>query len=147
LVILAAAFVTVASSGMAAEQRVKVAIRDGAKIDTFFRTPVGNGPWPAVFKKGYGITTGDAETLVKAGCALVSQGVRSGPDPHGISGDTRFFAADVDGYDTIEWIAKQPWCDGNVAMFGPSYWGATQWLAAANGDPGRVPRATITPPG
>ena len=35
-----------------------------------------------------------------------------------------------DGYDTIEWIAGQDWCDGNVGMFGGSYVGATQWLAA-----------------
>ena len=130
---------TAASLGLAAEQRVKVTMRDGMKIDTYFRTPEGNGPWPAVLKKGYGITTADAETFVKAGYAFVSQGVRKGPDPHGISGDARFFADDVDGYDTIEWIAKQPWCDGNVAMYGPSYWGATQWLAAANGDPGPPP--------
>lgn len=139
LVALVVALVTGAPPGVADEQRVKVAMRDGTKIDTFFKTPVGDVAWPAVFKKGYGITTGDAETFVKAGYALVSQGVRSGPDPHGISGDARFFADDVDGYDTIEWIAKQPWCDGNVAMFGPSYWGATQWLAAANGDPGPPP--------
>jgi len=139
LVILVVVLVTVVSLGIADEQRVKMTMRDGMAIDTYFRTPEGSGPWPAVSKKGYGITTSDAETFVKAGYAFVSQGVRSGPDPHGISGDARFFADDVDGYDTIAWIAKQPWCDGNVAMYGPSYWGATQWLAAANGDPGPPP--------
>ncbi len=35
-----------------------------------------------------------------------------------------------DGYDTVEWVAAQPWCDGNVGMAGASYFGATQWLAA-----------------
>lgn len=35
-----------------------------------------------------------------------------------------------DGYDTVEWVAAQPWCDGNVGMVGASYFGATQWLAA-----------------
>ena len=124
---------------VAAERTVTVPMRDGVTINTYVRTPAGNGPWPAVFKKGYGITKGGADTFVKAGYAYVSQGVRRGRDPHGISGNARFFADDVDGYDTIEWIAKQPWSDGNVAMFGPSYWGATQWLAAANGDPGPPP--------
>ena len=52
---------------------------------------------------------------------------------------TKYIGEGQDGYDTIEWIARQPWCDGNVAMFGPSYWGATQWLAAANADPGPPP--------
>ena len=121
------------------EKTVMVPMRDDVMIRTYVKTPPGTGPWPAVFKKGYGITKGGAAAFNKAGYVFVSQGVRSGADPHGISGDARFFADDVDGYDTIEWIARQPWCDGNVAMFGPSYWGATQWLAAANGDPGPPP--------
>ena len=121
------------------EQTVLVRMRDGTAIATFIKTPPGAGPWPAVLKKGYSITKDDADAFNHAAYAFVSQGVRNGPDPHGISGDSRFFADDVDGYDTIEWIARQPWCDGNVAMFGPSYWGATQWRAAANGDPGPPP--------
>lgn len=35
-----------------------------------------------------------------------------------------------DGYDTVEWIAAQDWCDGNVGMYGLSYYGFTQLLAA-----------------
>ena len=38
-----------------------------------------------------------------------------------------------DGYDTIEWIGSQPWCDGNVGMIGGSYVGNVQWQAAAMG--------------
>jgi putative CocE/NonD family hydrolase len=37
----------------------------------------------------------------------------------------------ADGHDTVEWIAEQPWCDGNVGMIGRSYVGFTQWAAAA----------------
>ena len=72
LVALVVTLVTGASPGVADQQRVKVAMRDGVKIDTYFRTPVGDGPWPAVLKKGYGITIGDAETFVKAGYAFGS---------------------------------------------------------------------------
>ncbi len=32
-----------------------------------------------------------------------------------------------DGYDVVEWLAKQPWCSGDVAMFGGSYGGFDQW--------------------
>jgi len=39
----------------------------------------------------------------------------------------------ADGRDTIDWLAKQPWSDGRVAMYGGSYCGAVQWLAAASG--------------
>lgn len=36
-----------------------------------------------------------------------------------------------DGYDTVEWIAQQPWCDGSVGMMGLSYFGFTQLAAAS----------------
>ena len=36
-----------------------------------------------------------------------------------------------DAYEIIEWIASQPWCDGNVGMFGGSYLGITQLMAAS----------------
>lgn len=41
----------------------------------------------------------------------------------------------ADGYDTIEHLARQPWADGKVGMFGASYMGATQWLAATQTPP------------
>lgn len=114
-----------------AAEEVMVSMRDGVTIKTYVKTPSGKGQWPAVLVKGYGITTGGADSFVNAGYAYVAQGVRGESDPHRISGTPRFFADDVDGYDTIEWVARQPWCDGNVAMVGVSYYGATQWLAAA----------------
>ncbi len=41
-----------------------------------------------------------------------------------------------DGFDTLEWVVKQPWCDGRVGMWGASAVGAVQWQAAAEGAPG-----------
>lgn len=41
----------------------------------------------------------------------------------------------ADGYDTIEWAARQSWSNGKVGTFGPSYMGATQWLAATQAPP------------
>ena len=40
-----------------------------------------------------------------------------------------------DGTDTIAWCASQPWSTGHVGMFGASYYGATQWLAATANPP------------
>lgn len=40
-----------------------------------------------------------------------------------------------DGYDTVEWLSAQSWCDGRVAMYGHSYLGFTQWAAAAAAHP------------
>ncbi|MFO0906562.1 MAG: CocE/NonD family hydrolase [Pirellulales bacterium] len=52
-----------------------------------------------------------------------------------------------DGYDAVEWIGKQPWCNGRIGMWGSSYVGATQWQAAVERPPGLVaiaPTATWT---
>src|SRR5262245_9965294 len=40
-----------------------------------------------------------------------------------------------DGYDLVEWIAQQPWCDGNVGMIGDSYWSWSQYHTAAEQPP------------
>jgi len=41
----------------------------------------------------------------------------------------------LDGYDTIEWVAQQPWCDGKVGMTGLSYLAAVQQAAACTDPP------------
>jgi putative CocE/NonD family hydrolase len=40
-----------------------------------------------------------------------------------------------DGYDSVEWVASQPWCDGNVGMAGGSYLAILQWLTAMQNPP------------
>ncbi|MGI9557550.1 MAG: CocE/NonD family hydrolase, partial [Solirubrobacterales bacterium] len=40
-----------------------------------------------------------------------------------------------DGYDLVEWVAAQPWCDGNVGMTGISYLAFIQYLVAAQRPP------------
>ncbi len=40
-----------------------------------------------------------------------------------------------DGYDTVEAVAAEPWCDGNVGMFGSSYLARNQWQAALENPP------------
>lgn len=47
-----------------------------------------------------------------------------------------------DGADAIAWAAEQPWSDGNVGMYGASYMGGTQWLAASQAP---LPLKAITP--
>jgi putative CocE/NonD family hydrolase len=59
------------------------------------------------------------------------------------SGTFREFANDMtDGYDTVEWAAALPGSNGKVGMYGSSYVGATQWLAAITAPPHLV---TIVP--
>jgi hypothetical protein len=40
-----------------------------------------------------------------------------------------------DGYDTVEWIATQPWSNGRIGTYGVSYPAATQWLLAVEAPP------------
>lgn len=40
-----------------------------------------------------------------------------------------------DGYDAVEWVAAEPWCDGSVGMAGGSYLGRIQWQTALEQPP------------
>ncbi len=55
-------------------------------------------------------------------CRLDIRGTGSSP---GIARDEYTVEETRDGYDAVEWLAAQPWCDGNVAMWGISYGGFT----------------------
>lgn len=70
---------------------------------------------------------------VKRGFAVVIQDTRGRFKSEGEF--TPFVHEAEDGYDTIEWVAKQPWSNGKTGMFGGSYVGATQWLAATSQPP------------
>ena len=53
-----------------------------------------------------------------------------------------------DNYDIIEWVSRQPWCNGNITMGGGSYLGATQWAAAKSMHPklkGIAPMVSAAP--
>lgn len=121
-------------------ETMMVPMRDGIKLPTILSIP-GNGSaarrpladYPTVLTRGYsaGGLSNYAGCFNKAGYAFVSQQCRG----NGGSDGSRFFPDDKDGYDTIEWISKQPWSNGKVAMWGGSYWGATQWRAAVKQPP------------
>lgn len=54
----------------------------------------------------------------------------------------------TDIYDIIDWISKQPWCNGSIGMFGGSYTGFSQWATAKNVHPALktiVPQVAVMP--
>jgi uncharacterized protein len=54
----------------------------------------------------------------------------------------------TDLYDIIDWISKQPWCDGKIGMFGGSYTGYSQWAIAKSLHPALktiVPQVAVMP--
>ena len=84
---------------------------------------------------------------VERGYAMVVQDVRG---RYASDGDFRPYQDEGhDGYDTIEWAAKQPWSNGKIGTFGLSYPGADQWLAAVENPPhlvAMVPAMTFSTP-
>jgi uncharacterized protein len=72
-----------------------------------------------------GAEGGDTDYLVRRGYVHVCGNIRgTGKSDGGGS-------PEWDLYDLIEWIARQPWCDGNVGMIGISAFGGAQFEAAA----------------
>ena len=84
---------------------------------------------------------------VERGYAVVVQDVRG---RYASDGEFRPYENEGrDGYDTIEWAARQPWSNGRVGTFGLSYPGAVQWLAAVENPPhleAMVPAMTFSTP-
>jgi putative CocE/NonD family hydrolase len=74
---------------------------------------------------------------VWAGYAFVIQNIRGSYDSGGIQrlDDPYITIEGPDGYDSVEWVAGQPWCDGNVGMAGGSLLGTVQWVAAQENPP------------
>jgi hypothetical protein len=128
-----------------------VQMRDGARLATDVYMPGGDGPFPAVLvrlpydKNGrYCFMPYVARHVVARGYAFVPQDVRG---KFRSDGEPLAFVNEVaDGYDAIEWITQQPWSNGDVGMWGDSYYGFTQWAAVASRHPALkaiVPRVTI----
>ena len=68
------------------------------------------------------------------GYAVVIQGTRG---RYGSGGRAvPFLDERADGIETLRWIARQPWYDGRIGMWGGSYFGYTQWVVADQADPG-----------
>lgn len=126
---------------LAVDRNVAVPMRDGVVLYADIYRPAGPGPYPALLQR----TPYDKGTLALSmaitfilraasqGYAVVVQDVRGR-----FASEGEFFAfvhERQDGHDTLDWLAAQPWCDGNIGMFGGSYVGLTQWQAAFDGHP------------
>jgi putative CocE/NonD family hydrolase len=75
----------------------------------------------------------EANRMATEGYVVVIQDTRGRFDSEGEFYPFRYESKD--GYDTVEWAAKLAYSDGKVGMFGASYVGATQWLAAISKPP------------
>ncbi len=136
-----------------------VAMRDGVRLNSFVFLPGSGSRHPAILHRTpYGITAAGVadktdvtrawlpsaaepmrgsilrgwRSLLAHGYAAVYQDTRG---RNGSEGEDRIYADDAaDGYDTIAWMAEQPWSNGAIGMSGSSA-GATTTFAAASKRP------------
>jgi putative CocE/NonD family hydrolase len=116
------------------QRDVSIKMRDGVILRGDIFRPDADGQFPTllertpyrIFPWGYDIDF--AQRAAARGYVVFIQDVRGRYTSDGQW--YPFLHESEDGYDTIEWIATQPYSNGKVGMFGGSYVGATQMLAA-----------------
>jgi len=139
------------------EKDVRVRMRDGVHLAVDIYRPDTPGKFPALLAMSpYGkelmemvrwlpssarteplwdgcIEAGDIDYLVSHGYAHMIVDCRGTGASEGVFG---FHAADnPDNYDLVEWLAVQPWCNGNVGTVGVSWFGANSMNAAIAAPP------------
>lgn len=142
-----------ALSGRVMVKSVEVPMRDGVVLRADVWLPRAEGRFPTlVYRTPYGKENAPKEwstfeKLPPRGYAVVIQDVRG---RYASDGEFAPYQNEgKDGYDTIEWAARQPWSDGKVGTFGLSYPGAVQWLAAVENPPhlkAIIPAMTFSTP-
>ncbi|MCL2493234.1 MAG: CocE/NonD family hydrolase [Clostridiales bacterium] len=146
------------------EKNVRVPMSDGISLNATVFRPDGDGPFPAilgyfpydmemqsapvtvegfssvVFKHpgqelaNASIEAGDSMFYARRGYCHVLVNIRGCGASEGQY--TYFGPRELkDGYEAIEWIAAQPWCDGNIGMFGVSYFAQIQQYVASTNPP------------
>jgi len=113
------------------ERGAPVKMRDGITLRADICRPKADGKFPVLLTRTPYDKNGAADFCLKAaarGYVVVAQDVRG---RYSSDGEWYPFKYEPqDGYDTVEWAAALPYSNGKVGMFGGSYVGATQYLAA-----------------
>ena len=111
---------------------VKIPMRDGVKLNATVFTPKDRTePLPVIFTLTPYISdsyTDRATYFAGHGYVYVLVDVRGRGNSEG--GFEPFANEGRDGHDVVEWLARQPWSNGKVTMWGGSYAGFDQWATA-----------------
>ena len=116
---------------------VRVEMRDGVRLSTNIYRPDAKGQFPVLLMRSPygngGAGNREAAYAVTRGYVVVLQDTRGRYESEGLFDAMQPEAED--GYETQQWIAKQPWFNGKIGTFGGSYVGFTQWMPAPEGSP------------
>ena len=114
---------------------VEAQMRDGTTLRANVYRPAGDGRWPVLLTRlpyGKDLPLGsavlDPAQIVRRGYVVIVQDTRGRFMSEGEW--VPFINEALDGVDTIEWAAQLPYSNGNVGMYGISYFGFTQWSSA-----------------
>ena len=122
--------------GVTLQTNVPVKMRDGVTLYADVYRPKDDGKYPVLLQRTPYNKDGDREFGLRAaarGYVVIIQDVRG---RYASEGEWYTFKHEPDdGYDTVEWAGTLPYSDGKVGMFGGSYVGATQMLAASSHPP------------
>jgi uncharacterized protein len=125
---------------------IRIPVRDGLELSAALflpedpgRSPRPAAAWPAVlnmdpYRKDDWSAAWDLSLgsfLAERGFAYCRLDVRGTGSSPGVAVDEYSVAETTDGYDAVEWLAAQPWSNGNVGMWGLSYGGFTSLQVAA----------------
>lgn len=124
-------------------ENVFIPMRDGARLAARIWRPVTDDPVPAVleyipYRKRDLTRARDALNhpyLAGHGYVSVRVDLRGSGDSDGVLTDEYLATEHDDACDVIEWLAAQPWCDGNVGMMGISWGGFNSLQVAARRPP------------
>ncbi|HUD70561.1 MAG TPA: CocE/NonD family hydrolase [Dongiaceae bacterium] len=118
--------------GVAMQWSVRIPMRDGVNLNaTLYRARGASAPTPCIFTLTPYISQSYHERgtwFASHGYAFLTVDVRGRGNSEGRYDPLLQEARD--GYDIVEWLAKQPFCDGKVTMWGGSYAGYDQWATA-----------------
>jgi len=122
------------------ERGIMMPMRDSTKLRTNIYLPADDSEvvFPTILiRNTYSAFPFDtAKWLVSNGYAVVEQFVRGRHGSEGEYSPHRYSGSD--GYDTVDWIVKQPWSDGKIGSFGCSYLGETQVILGAERHPNHI---------
>lgn len=128
--------------GSITEKHVMVPMRDGTKLSTYLYFPKGDGPWPVLYEQRYAdiraaATRKSFAKLAEAGYVVAVENFRGSYLSEGTWVGYRAlgWGEKKDGYDTVEWLAKQPWSTGKIGTFGSSQAGFAQNFLAVTQPP------------
>ena len=131
---------------------VRTPMRDGVELSSDIWLPEKPGRYPAILLRTPYIKTEWIQKhdefgkfFAEHGYVFIVQDVRGRGDS---DGEFNFlFQEGKDGYDAIEWFAKQEWCNSKIGTMGLSYLGSVQWLTACENPPHLVCMAAGSPAG